>query len=250
MVNGRRFEGKVALVTGSANGIGRAMVRALLAEGARVAALDIETDALSREFGAIADVLAIPCDVSKNEQVDAAVQQAIAQFGRIDVCFSNAGLIGRTSLLETDVEDWRHTIDVNVNGMFYVNQAVLRHMVEAGIKGAVVNTSSVASVCVSANTGAYSASKGAVSQLTKWAALEMAPYGIRVNAIGPGTHATRLTEGTRLDPQRNRKFLANIPLGRYGEPEEAAAAALFLASDEASYITGATLLEDGGFSLF
>ena len=123
-------------------------------------------------------------------------------------------------------------------------------MVDQGIKGSVVNTSSIASQVVSTNTGAYSASKGGVTQLTKFAALEMAPYGIRVNAIGPGTSVTRITEGTRFNEERNKKFLSNIPMGRYGEPEEAASLALYLASDDASYITGVTVLEDGGFSLF
>lgn len=121
-------------------------------------------------------------------------------------------------------------IDINLNGMFFVNQAVLRSMVEKGIKGAVVNTSSIASATVSTNTGAYSASKGGVTQFTKWAALEMAPHGIRVNAIGPGTSVTRITEGTRFNPERNEKFLRNIPMGRYGEPEEAAAAACIWAA--------------------
>ena len=116
--------------------------------------------------------------------------------------------------------------------------------------GNVVNVSSIASTVVSTNTGAYSASKGAVTQFTKYAALEMAAYGIRVNAVGPGPHVTRITEGTRFDPVRCEKFLSNIPMGRFGEPEEAAAAALFLGSDDASYITGTTLLEDGGFTLF
>jgi NAD(P)-dependent dehydrogenase (short-subunit alcohol dehydrogenase family) len=123
-------------------------------------------------------------------------------------------------------------------------------MVANQIKGAVVNTSSIASVTVSTNSGAYSASKGGVTQLTKFAALEMAPYGIRVNAIGPGTSVTKITEGTRLNKERNEKFLQNIPMGRYGEPEEATAAALFLGSADASYITGVTLIEDGGFTLF
>ena len=133
----------------------------------------------------------------------------LEHFGRIDVLFSNAGIIGRQSLLDTTEETWRRVIDINLNGMFFVNQAVLRSMVERGIKGAVVNTSSIASATVSSNTGAYSASKGGVTQFTKWAALEMAPHGIRVNAIGPGTSVTRITEGTRFNPERNEKLPAS-----------------------------------------
>lgn len=245
-----RFKGKNAIVTGGANGIGECMVRRLLDEGANVAILDIEYDTICEKFGDDDRVLCVSCNVADKSDVDKAVAQAIERFEHIDLLFANAGVVCRASILDTTEEQWRHVMDVNLNGVFFVNQAVLNHMVEKGIKGAVVNTSSIAANVVSNNTGAYAPSKAAVAQLTKFAALEMAPYGIRVNAFGPGTSATRITEGTRNDPERNAKFLANIPMGRYGEPEEAAATALFLASDDASYITGALLYEDGGFSLF
>ena len=247
----RRYDEKIAVVTGAANGIGLSMVKRLVEEGAKVAALDIDTETMEKEYaGQEEDIYQVYCDVAEKESVDQAIAKVLEHFGRIDVLFSNAGIIGRQSLLDTTEETWRRVIDINLNGMFFVNQAVLRSMVERGIKGAVVNTSSIASATVSSNTGAYSASKGGVTQFTKWAALEMAPHGIRVTAIGPGTSVTRITEGTRFNPERNEKFLRNIPMGRYGEPEEAAAAALYLGSEDASYITGVTLLEDGGFSLF
>lgn len=247
----KRYENKIALVTGAANGIGLCMVRRLVEERAKVAALDLELEKMKSEFQEMEEsVYPVFCDVSKKSSVDEAVKAALEHFGRIDVAFCNAGIIGRQSLLDSTEEQWRKVIDINLNGTFFLNQAVLRSMVDRKIKGAVVNTSSVASQVVSTNTGAYSASKGGVSQFTKFAALEMAPYGIRVNAIGPGTSVTRITEGTRFDQERNEKFLRNIPLGRYGEPEEAAAAALYLGSEDASYITGVTLLEDGGFTLF
>lgn len=246
----KRYEGKVALVTGASEGIGECMVRRLVDEGAQVAALARGIDNMREKYAGMDAVFPIYCDVSKKESVDAAVGEALKKFGRIDVAFSNAGIIGRKSLLDTTEADWKNVIDVNLNGTFYVDQAVLRIMVDQGIKGAVVNTSSIASQVVSANTGAYAASKGGVSQLTKFAAIEMAPRGIRVNAIAPGASVTKITEGTRFDPERNDKFLHNIPMGRYGEPEEAAALALYLGSDDASYITGVTIMEDGGFSLF
>lgn len=246
----KRYEDKIAVVTGAANGIGTAMVTRLLDEGAKVAALDIDTQSMEEKFGSNPDVYCLSCDVSKKADVEEAVSKVLEKFDHIDVLFSNAGIIGRQSLLDTTEESWRQVIDINLNGMFFMNQAVLRSMVERNIKGAVVNTSSIASTIVSSNTGAYSASKGGVSQLTKWAALEMAPHGIRVNAVGPGTSVTKITEGTRFDPERCKKFLANIPMGRFGEPEEAAGAALYLGSEDAGYITGVTLLEDGGFSLF
>lgn len=247
----RRYDGKIAAVTGAANGIGLCMVKRLVEEGARVAALDIDTETMEKEYGGLEqDVFQAYCDVADKGSVDGAITRVLEHFGRIDVLFSNAGIIGRQSLLETTEESWRKVIDINLNGMFFVNQAVLRSMVDKGIKGSVVNTSSIASAIVSTNTGAYSASKGGVTQFTKWAALEMAPHGIRVNAVGPGTSVTRITEGTRFNKERCEKFLQNIPMGRFGEPEEAAAAALYLGSEDATYITGVTLLEDGGFSLF
>ena len=246
----KRYEGKVALVTGASEGIGECMVRRLVEEGAKVAALASSIDKMREKYADLEDVFPIRCDVSSRQSVEDAVAKTLEKFGRIDVAFSNAGMIGRTSLLNTTEEDWKHVIDVNLNGTFYVNQAVLRQMVDKGIKGAVVNTSSIAAQVVSANTGAYAASKGGVSQLTKFAAYEMAPYGIRVNAIAPGASVTKITEGTRFDTARNEKFLSNIPMGRYGEPEEAAALALYLGSDDAGYITGQTIMEDGGFSLF
>ena len=250
-MNRNRYEGKIAVVTGAGNGIGACMVEKLLEEGAKVAAVDIDGNALAQRFGDKGEsVLCQTCDVSNFQSVQETIQKVMEHFGQIDVLFSNAGVIGRTSLLDTTEADWNRVMGINLNGTFFMNQAVLRSMVEKGVKGAVVNTSSIASSVVSPNTGAYAASKGAVTQLTKFAALEMAPHGIRVNAIAPGTSATRLTEGTRFNPERNEKFLSNIPLGRYGEPEEAASAALFLGSEDASYITGVTLLEDGGFSLF
>ena len=246
-----RYVGKVCVVTGAANGLGLNLAQRLVEEGALVAALDLEKDSLDREFAGQEDkVFCIPCDVAHKANVDEAIAAVIEHYGHIDVLVNIAGIIGRQSLLDSTEEQWRRVIDINLNGTFFVSQAVLRHMVDKGIKGVVVNTSSVASQIVSPNTGAYSASKGGVTMFTKFAALEMAKYGIRVCAFGPGTHATRLTEGTRLNPERCEMFLRNIPLGRFGEPDEATSVALFLGSDEASYCTGQTWIEDGGNCLF
>lgn len=246
-----RYVNKVCVVTGAANGLGLNLTTRLLEEGAVVGALDLEMETLKNAFQGMEDrVFYTQCDVSSKASVDAAITAVIEHFGHIDVLFNNAGIIGRQSLLDSTEEQWRKVIDVNLNGTFFVSQAVLRHMVDKGIKGVVVNTSSVASEIVSPKTGAYSASKGGVSQFTKFAALEMAKYGIRVCAYGPGTSVTRITEGTRNDPDRCAMFLQNIPMGRFGEPDEATSVALFLGSDEASYCTGQTWLEDGGNSLF
>lgn len=245
-----RYVGKVCVVTGGANGLGLNLVQRLLEEGAFVAALDLEQDTLDKEFAGQEKVFCAQCDVSSKASVDTAIAAVIEHFGHIDALFNIAGVIGRQSLLDSTEEQWRRVIDINLNGTFFTTQAVCRHMVDKGIKGVIVNTSSVASQIVSPNTGAYSASKGGVTMFTKFAALEMAKYGIRVCAFGPGTHATRLTEGTRLNPERCEMFLRNIPMGRFGEPDEATSVALFLGSDEASYCTGQTWIEDGGNTLF
>ena len=245
-----RYIDKVCVVTGAANGLGRNLAERLLEEGAYLAALDFEEDTLKEVFGGNDRVFTAQVDVANKASVDAAIAGAIEHFGHIDVLFNIAGVIGRQSLLDSTEEQWRRVIDINLNGTFFCTQAVLKHMVEKGIKGVVVNTSSVASQIVSPNTGAYSASKGGVTMFTKFAALEMAKYGIRVCAFGPGTHVTRLTKGTWNDPERCEMFLRNIPLGRFGEPDEASSVALFLGSDEASYCTGQTWIEDGGNTLF
>lgn len=245
-----RYIDKVCVVTGAANGLGRNLAERLLEEGAYLAALDMEGDTLQEVFGGNERVLNVEVDVGDKAAVDAAVDAVVERFGHIDVLFNVAGIIGRQSLLDSTEEQWRRVIDTNLNGTFFCMQAVLKHMVANEIKGVVVNTSSVASAIVSPKTGAYSASKGGVSMLTKFAALEMAPYGIRVCAFGPGTHITRLTKGTWNDPERCAMFLRNIPMGRFGEPDEASSVALFLGSDEASYCTGQTWIEDGGNTLF
>lgn len=246
----RRFEGKIAVVTGGANGIGRGMITRLLKEGAKCACIDIEGDTMAEVWGGNEDVFCVTCDVAYKDQVDAAIAQIIEHYGRIDLLFNNAGIVCRESLLGATEEGWRRTFDVNVHGVFFVAQAVLKHMVDKGIKGNIVNTSSQASQIVSPNTGAYAASKHAVTGFTKWAAMEMAPYGIRVNAIGPGTSVTRMTEATRNDPERLAMFMRSLPLARLGEVEDQVAMAMFLASDEASYITGVTYLVSGGSELF
>jgi len=245
-----RYIDKVCVVTGAANGLGRNLAERLLEEGAYLAALDMEGDTLQEVFGGNERVLNVEVDVGDKAAVDAAVDAVVERFGHIDVLFNVAGIIGRQSLLDSTEEQWRRVIDTNLNGTFFCMQAVLKHMVANEIKGVVVNTSSVASAIVSPKTGAYSASKGGVTMLTKFAALEMAQYGIRVCAFGPGTHITRLTKGTWNDPERCAMFLRNIPMGRFGQPDEASSVALFLGSDEASYCTGQTWIEDGGNTLF
>lgn len=246
-----RFDGKIVVITGAANGLGLGMAKRFLAEGAKVAALDIEDATLQHEFGGNDDVLCQHCDVSDYDQVQDVIAQVAEHFGGIDILMNNAGITLKDdkqtySVLKCPREGWLRVLDINLNGIFYVGQAVARHMVERGKGGVIVNTSSNAAFKAIPDIGAYGPSKAAVSQLTSIWAKELAEYGIRVNAFAPGTHATRLTEPTRLNPYYNERFLAGMPFHRYGEVDEAVAVATFLASDEASFITGETYREDGG----
>lgn len=245
-----RFAGKIALVTGGANGIGRGIVESLVKEGAKVVAADIEADTLQEVYAGKEDeVMTFVMDVTKKEQVEAMVAKTLERFGRIDILFNNVGIVSRGTFLEMPLKEWLRVIDINLNGMFIVGQAVARQMVLQENKGVIVNTSSVYAQKTGNKTGAYAPSKAGVSALTKLMALELAEYGIRVNAFGSGSSLTRISEGTRLDPVRNEWYLKSIPMGRYGEIREAVDVALFLASDDASYMTGTTVYEDGGVLL-
>lgn len=244
-----RFKGKNVLITGGANGIGRGMAEQYLKEGARVAIFDIEEDTMRQAFQGRENVLCIPCDVRDYDAVQAAVKQVLNAYKQIDILMNNAGIVHRQSFRECSKEGWLDVINTNLNGVFYVAQCVANSMIERNIKGAIVNTSSCSARKAGINTAPYGPSKAAVTNLTMVMALELAQFGIRVNAIGPGTTKTRIIAGTVNDPERNAMFLSKMPLGRYGEVPEAVNTALFLASEEASFITGETLYEDGGFCL-
>lgn len=245
----QRFTGKVAVVTGAASGIGAGIAKRLLAEGAKVAALDIDEGALHEVYGDDPAVLVAVCDVSSHDRVVEVVEEVVGHFGRIDILMNNAGITHRQMFLDCSQEGWLDVIDTNLTGAFYVAQAVARTMVDLGVKGHIVNTSSNSARKTISGVTSYGPSKAALSMLTQVMALELAKYDIHVNAIAPGTSMTRITEGTRNDPERNKNFLAKMPFGRYGEIQEMVNVALFLASDDASFITGETIYEEGGFSL-
>lgn len=242
-----RLANRVALVTGAARGIGFACAKRFAAEGARCVLADIDTDGVRESAARIDCALGIAADVSLKREVDALVAAALEHAGRIDILVNNAGITHACEFLDLAEEDFDRVLRVNLKSMFLCGQAVARAMVKLGRGGAIVNMSSVNAVLAIPNQIPYVVSKGGVNQLTKVMAVSLASHGIRVNAIGPGTIATELAKRAVLGSEEaKRRVLSRTPLGRLGEPEEIAAVAAFLASDEASYLTGQTIYPDGG----
>ena len=242
---------KTVLITGGAKGIGLAIARQFVGEGANVVIADIDEAAGAKcmeEFGDKATF--IKTDVSKTADVQNLVASAVKTFGSINVLINNAAVVHAAEFLDLTEADFDRVIGINLKGAFMVGQAVAKQMViqiEGGQKpGAIINMSSVNAVFAIANQVPYSVSKGGVGQLTKVMALSLAPYGIRVNAIGPGSIMTDMLASVNSNPEAKARILSRTPLGRIGEPSEIATIALFLASDAASYITGQTIFADGG----
>jgi glucose 1-dehydrogenase len=248
------LEGRVALITGGGNGIGRACAERFARDGAQVAVADINSAEGQAVASALRDdgheAMFLQCDVAKSDEVRATVERTVDAFGSVDILVNNAAIIKGIDFLEISEADFDAVLNVNLRGAFLMAQAVARQMVaqvKAGRRpGSVVNMSSVNAVFAIANQVPYSVSKGGLNQLTKVMALSLAEYGIRVNAIGPGSINTRILKTVMTDEAARAKLLSRTPLGRIGEPEEIAAVAAFLASDDASYITGQTIYADGG----
>ena len=187
------------------------------------------------------------CDVSRRDHVNRAVARAVSEFGRLDILVANAGIVHAAEFLDLEEADFDRVLGVNLKGVFLAGQAAARQMVKQGGGGAIVNMSSVNAVLAIPNQVPYVVSKGAVNQLTKVMAVALAPHRIRVNGIGPGTILTELARAAVLgNREAEQKVLSRTPLGRMGEPEEIASVAVFLASDDASYLTGQTIYPDGG----
>lgn len=252
------FHGKVVLITGAAGGIGKETAKAFASEGAKLALVDLNMDALEKAAQDLnlekENCLLICADVSKEDQVQQYVKKTKDRFGRIDVFFNNAGVEGKAApITEYPSDSLDLIIDVNIKGVFYGLKHVLRVMKEQR-SGSIINTSSIAGLKGMPNTSAYNASKAAVIALTKTAAVEYAGLGIRVNAVCPALVNTRMMRSLEKefnpdDPQAAKEFLTKaVPLGRYSEPQDVAQAVLFLASEKASFITGIALEVVGGMT--
>jgi len=240
------LDGRVAIVTGAASGIGLATVKLLRRRGARIVAVS-----RGQDVHALAQLGVIPlvADVALEESADAAVEAALHHFGRLDILVNNAGIIINKPVVEMSLDDWNGVMAVNATGAFLFSRAALRPMIAAGA-GAIVNIGSYACFQAFPSIAAYAASKGALAQLTRALALEAIPHGIRVNAVGSGDVVTNITnhihqDGPRFLAQHGRK----APIGRAAQPEEIAEVIGFLASDQASYIVGTIVMADGGMSV-
>ncbi len=242
-----RLQDRVAVVTGAAHGIGLACAQRFAAEGALVVLADLDEAAGSAAAASLPGAEFIRTDVAQKTQVDALVARTLERHGRVDVLVNNAGITHACDFLDLAEEDFDRVLAVNLKSMFLCGQAVARAMAKRGTRGAIVNMSSANAVVAIPNQVPYVVSKGGINQLTKVMAVALAPHGIRVNGVGPGTILTELAKKAVLtDDAARRKILSRTPLGRCGEPEEVAAVVAFLASDDASYLTGQTLYPDGG----
>jgi glucose 1-dehydrogenase len=245
-----KLSGKVAVITGAARGIGRACAERFHEEGVKVVISDVDGEALTRtasELGWANELRAIRADVSKRADVDGLVAAAAKDFGRLDIMVNNAGVARNRDLLEISEQEFDEVIAINLKGALFGVQAAARQMIAQGGGGVIINMSSVNALLAIPSLATYAISKGGMKQLTSVAAVALAPHNIRVVAVGPGTILTDMVASAIFSSDdARRSVLSRTPIGRGGEPGEVASVVAFLASDDASYITGQTIYPDGG----
>ncbi|MGE0749767.1 MAG: SDR family NAD(P)-dependent oxidoreductase [Variibacter sp.] len=245
-----RFKGKLAVVTGAARGIGLACATRLAQDGAKVILLDIEDETGKKstaEIGKTSEAHYLHCDVGQKAEVDRTFDEIFARHGNVDILINNAGIMRRADFLELSEKDFDDVIRTNLKSVFLCGQKAAKQMVAKGLKGAIVNMSSTSVIMTMPTISPYAASKGGISSLTRAMSLSLAPHGIRVNAVGPGTIVTELNREALLsDPATRDRILSRTPIGRFGEGADVASVVAFLASDDAGYVTGQTLYIDGG----
>jgi glucose 1-dehydrogenase len=249
-----RLKDKVALITGASSGIGKAIATRFVAEGAGVVVnyrpgrqADADAaQALAAQLGAAA--FPVAADVSKREDVERMLQETVAHFGKLDIAVNNAGIEIKKPFLEVTDDEWNRVIGVNLFGSYVVSQAAARQMVKQASAGKLIFISSVHEDIPFPEFTAYCAAKGAVRMMMRNLAMELAPHKINVNNIAPGAIATPINQAVLDDPVASKNAISEIPWGRFGRPEEVASVAVFLASDEAEYVTGSTYYVDGGLT--
>lgn len=245
------LEDKVAIITGAGSGFGRATSELYAEEGAKIVAVDYNEATAQETVSAIHDkggeAIAVKADVSNEEDVNNFIQTAIDTYGQIDILFNNAGVYAPGTVEETSLEDWNRSLDVNVTALFLSSKYALPYLKET--KGNIINTASAGGIIGFPEAIAYGTTKGAVISFTRGMAVDYAEEGVRVNAIAPGTGETGMTNDLLEDEEVYKGFVSPIPMNRLGKPEDIAHAALFLGSNQASYITGHVLPVDGGWTM-
>jgi glucose 1-dehydrogenase len=246
------MNGRVAIVTGGSRGIGYAIAERLVRDGSRVLISSLETEAGERAAGELellgetGCVRWIRADASQRTEVDDLIRVSVETFGRLDVVVANAGIDRGSPFLEMTDDDWNDVLDVDLRGAFLALQAGARELVAENHGGRLVAVASTNAFWVEANVVSYNVAKAGVVALVRTAAIELAPHGITVNAVGPGLIETRLTAPTVADPSNAAWYLEQIPMGRFGQPSDVAAAVAYLVSDDAAWVTGHNLIVDGG----
>jgi NAD(P)-dependent dehydrogenase (short-subunit alcohol dehydrogenase family) len=243
-----RLDDKTAIITGGGSGIGLSCARLFSQEGARVVIFGRRKDRLedaTREIGL--NIMAVPGDITLQEDIQRLVEATISSYGRVDILVNSAGIFTGAPLHQMKDDEWDSALNINMTGIFKLTREVLPHMIEQK-SGSIVNISSILGLVAAPNTAAYNTSKGALNQFSRSLAVEYGPLGIRSNTISPGLIATEMTEELMQDKDLMREWSKNYPIGRFGQPEDVAQACLFLASDESSFVTGANLPVDGGYT--